>query len=47
MGQISLSSITWFSALSVVFASITTFGLSRFLNNKKVVNQGFEAQKEA
>ncbi|MEH6939155.1 MFS transporter [Bacillus sp. JJ664] len=47
VGQISLSSITWFSALSVVFASITTFGLSRFLNNKKVVNQGFEAQKEA
>ncbi|PGY06390.1 MFS transporter, partial [Bacillus sp. AFS031507] len=36
VGQISLSSITWFSALSIVFASITTFGLSRFLNNKKV-----------
>ncbi|MDR4946107.1 MFS transporter [Neobacillus cucumis] len=43
--QISISSITWFSALSVVFASITTFGLSRFLNNKKIVNQGFLAQK--
>ncbi|MGG3469778.1 MFS transporter [Neobacillus pocheonensis] len=47
VGQISLSSITWFSALSCVFACITTFGLSRFLNNKKVVNQGFEAQKQA
>ncbi|PGZ92700.1 MFS transporter [Bacillus sp. AFS029533] len=47
VGQISLSSITLFSALSVVFASITTFELSRFLNNKKVVNQGFEEQKEA
>ncbi|MED4229055.1 MFS transporter [Neobacillus cucumis] len=45
VGQISLSSITWFSALSVVFASITTFGLSRFLNNKKIVNQGFLAHK--
>jgi len=45
VGQISLSSITWFSALSVVFASITTFGFSRFLNNKKVVNQDFTAQK--
>ncbi|WP_342045348.1 MFS transporter [Bacillus sp. OTU530] len=47
VGQISLSSITWFSALSVVFASITTFGFSRFLNNKKVVNQDFTAQKRA
>ncbi|SMQ77708.1 MFS transporter, DHA1 family, putative efflux transporter [Bacillus sp. OV166] len=47
VGQISLSSITWFSALSIVFASITTFGLSRFLNNKKIVNQGFLAQKRA
>jgi MFS transporter, DHA1 family, putative efflux transporter len=47
VGQISLSSITWFSALSVVFASITTFGFSRFLNNKKVVNQDFAAQKRA
>ncbi|MEH7086431.1 MFS transporter [Neobacillus drentensis] len=47
VGQISLSSITWFSALSIVFASITTFGLSRFLNNKKVVNLDFTAQKQA
>ncbi|MED4227518.1 MULTISPECIES: MFS transporter [Bacillaceae] len=47
VGQISLSSITWFSALSVVFASITTFGFSRFLNNKKVVNQDFTAQERA
>jgi MFS transporter, DHA1 family, putative efflux transporter len=47
VGQISLTSITWFSALSVVFASITTLGLSRFLNNKKVVNQDFAAQKRA
>ncbi|MEH7334208.1 MFS transporter [Neobacillus drentensis] len=47
VGQISLSSISWFSALSIVFASITTFGLSRFLNNKKIVNQGFVAQKRA
>ncbi|MBV7508643.1 MFS transporter [Bacillus sp. sid0103] len=47
VGQISLSSITWFSALSVVFASITTFGLSRYLNNKKIVNQGYVAQKRA
>jgi len=47
VGQISLSSITWFSALSVVFASITTFGFSRFLNNKKVLNQDFTAQKRA
>jgi DHA1 family putative efflux transporter-like MFS transporter len=47
VGQISLSSITWFSALSVVLASITTFGFSRFLNNKKVVNQDFTAQKRA
>ncbi|MBT2737850.1 MFS transporter [Bacillus sp. ISL-7] len=47
VGQISISSITWFSALCVVFASITTFGLSRFLNNKKIVNQGFLAQKRA
>jgi len=47
VGEISLSSITWFSALSVVFASITTFGFSRFLNNKKVVNQDFTAQKRA
>ncbi|MCM3677392.1 DHA1 family putative efflux transporter-like MFS transporter [Neobacillus sp. B4I6] len=47
VGQISLSSITWFSALSVVFASITTFGFSRFLNNKKVVNQNFTAQERA
>jgi MFS transporter, DHA1 family, putative efflux transporter len=47
VGQISISSITWFSALSVVFASITTFGLSRFLNNKKIVNQGILAQKRA
>ncbi|MBM7651391.1 MFS transporter [Neobacillus cucumis] len=45
VGQVSLSSITWFSLLSVVFASITTFGLSRFLNNKKIVNQGFLAHK--
>ncbi len=47
VGQISIFSITWFSALSVVFASITTFGLSRFLNNKKVVNLDFTAQKQA
>ncbi|OIK09058.1 MFS transporter [Bacillus sp. MUM 116] len=47
VGQISLSSITWFSALSIVFASITTFGFSCFLNNKKVVNQGFTAQERA
>jgi DHA1 family putative efflux transporter-like MFS transporter len=47
VGQISLTSITWFSALSVVFASITTFGFSRFLNNKKVVNQDFTAQERA
>ncbi|MGE7608245.1 MFS transporter [Peribacillus frigoritolerans] len=47
VGQISLSSITWFSALSIVFASITTFGLSRFLNNKKVVNQDFAVQKKS
>jgi len=47
VGQISLSSITWFSAISVVFASITTFGLSRFLNNKKMVKQVIVAQKEA
>lgn len=47
VGQLSLSSITWFSALSIVFASIITFGLSRFLNNKKVVNQDFAAQKQA
>jgi DHA1 family putative efflux transporter-like MFS transporter len=43
VGQISLTSITWFSALSIVFASITTLGLSRYLNNKKVVNQDFAA----
>ncbi|MDQ6600686.1 MFS transporter [Bacillus salipaludis] len=47
VGQVSISSITWFSALSIVLASITTFGLSRFLNNKKVVNQDFSAQKKA
>jgi len=47
VGQISLSSITWFSALSVVFACITTFGLSRFLNNKMEGNQEFVAQKQA
>ncbi|WP_088044712.1 MFS transporter [Bacillus sp. EAC] len=47
VGQISLSSITWFGALSVVFASITTFGLSRYFNNKMVVDQEFVAQKRA
>jgi DHA1 family putative efflux transporter-like MFS transporter len=47
VGQISLSSITWFSAVSIVFASITAFGLSRFLNNKKVVNQDFAAQNQS
>ncbi|MDN3014590.1 MFS transporter [Paenibacillus sp. BSR1-1] len=47
VGQISLSSITWFSSLSIVFASITTFGLSRFLNNKKEVNQDFGEQLRA
>ena len=47
VGQISISSITWFSALSIVFASITTFGLSRLLNNKKVVKQDFAAQKQS
>ncbi|MGG1678482.1 MFS transporter [Neobacillus sp. NRS-1170] len=47
VGQLSLSFITWFSALSIVFAGITTFGLSRFLNNKKVVNQDFAPQKQS
>ncbi|MDR7001425.1 MFS transporter [Neobacillus niacini] len=47
VGQISLTSIPWFSALSVMFASITTFGLSRLLNNKKVVEQVFTAHERA
>jgi DHA1 family putative efflux transporter-like MFS transporter len=47
VGQISISSITWFSALCIVFAGITTFGLSRFLNNKKVVNQDIAAQRQS
>lgn len=47
VGQISISSIPWFSALSIVFAGITTLALSRFINNKKVVNQGIASQEGA
>jgi MFS transporter, DHA1 family, putative efflux transporter len=45
VGQLSVSSITWFGALGVVFALVTTFGLSRFLIRENVVNQNFRAHK--
>ena len=47
VGQLSVSSITWFGALGVVFALVTTFGLSRFLIRENVVNQNFRAHKRA
>ncbi|MBT2736584.1 MFS transporter [Bacillus sp. ISL-7] len=47
VGQLSVSSITWFGALGVVFALVTTFGLSRFLIRENVVNQSFRAHKRA
>lgn len=47
VGQLSVSSITWFGALGVVFALVTTFGLSRYLIRENVVNQNFRAHKRA
>jgi MFS transporter, DHA1 family, putative efflux transporter len=47
VGELSVSSITWFGALAVAFALVTTFGLSRFLIPQNVVDQSFKAQKRA
>lgn len=47
VGQLSVSSITWFGALGVVFALVSTFGLSRFLIRENVVDQSFGTHKRA
>lgn len=48
VGQLSITSITWFGAIGVAFALVMTFGLSRYLSHEKGLEQSsFEVQKQA